>query len=254
MAYCTKCGAEYRESATDCADCTIPLIRSRYKSENSITCFLCGIQNPDDAKYCYDCGGYLQAIDLGSVPLSLQGEKMQCYSCGNDTPLGSEFCIFCGYILTGNQSCNNHPERKTRHVCLVCKKPVCKKCSAKIDERFFCHEHSDYHFVGHWAAVHAADIESELEPVKGALESNKIYVVTGSSGAKHRGAAHGLFSAAIDPISTGRFNLLVPIVQLQEAENILIESGFVFENVCDSCGHEFNGDPVRCPQCGEEFI
>ncbi|MFC1562406.1 zinc ribbon domain-containing protein, partial [candidate division KSB1 bacterium] len=229
MSYCPQCGAEYRESAAFCPDCQQTLIPDDLSEIRGQNCLNCSTLNDPDAQYCWKCGGYLQAINLDTIPFSFQGEVMQCYSCGKDTPVGIEYCVQCGYLFTGAQSCHN------RFICLICKKPVCRKCSRRVDGRHFCHEDSDYHIIGNWGIVYTSDFEDMMTQVRERLEEGQIYAIIGNQGSSTDIWGNGLFTENLKGKNEGRFQILVPLIQIKDAERLLVEADILHENICFNC-------------------
>jgi len=254
VSYCPLCGSEYRDSIKFCTDCQQNILPENLSTEEGVSCLNCGSGNYPDARYCWNCGVFLQAVNVSSLPFSFQGEVMQCHACGADTPVGVDFCVACGYMLTGARSCYRHPEQMTRYVCLICRKPLCTRCGRKINGKFICDEDAHYHIAGNWCTLLSDDDESALNPAMEALNEAELYTVVGSQSAGGDEWAMGLFSESMRAEREGRFRLLVPLIQVKDAERVLVDAGFLFENVCGNCGHEFNGSSYRCPQCGEEFI
>ncbi|MFC1553862.1 zinc ribbon domain-containing protein [candidate division KSB1 bacterium] len=241
MPYCSKCGVEYVDSAIKCSDCGIILKPSYNDRSTGKKCLNCGLDNIKDGEFCWSCGQDLEKIDLEKSYLSGSDKVEICGNCNVAIPAGEDFCIECGYILTGQRSCSNHSDKMTDFACMVCGKPFCKKCAKDISGKFICDDDDHYAFVGNWVIIASDTIIESLQPAKLALEDKGIYCVMNDGSVSYR-LHHSL-----------GYSLMVPIVQAKEAEKILLEDKLVFENACANCGHEFNGDPGRCPKCGEEF-
>jgi len=254
LPFCQRCGAEYRDGVTFCSDCQIELQLGDTNNADNTACLNCGSLNEPGLEYCWNCGSYLQAVNLENIPFAFQGDVMQCWNCGRDTPLGIEYCIQCGYLLSNSSQCFNHPDSKTRFICLVCKKPICRKCSREVNQKLFCHDCADYQFIGNWAVIFSGESEQELLPLQKKLEETGIYALIGNRGTFIKPWILGMFSQGFENDDSGRFKILVPIVQVKDAEQILIELEFVYENICSNCRYQFNGNSVRCPNCGEEFL
>lgn len=56
-----------------------------------IQCSACGLQNPDDGKFCTDCGK-----PLAQAPPAPAGTTAFCTNCGARMPADSRFCTACG--------------------------------------------------------------------------------------------------------------------------------------------------------------
>jgi predicted amidophosphoribosyltransferase len=65
----------------------------------TVTCPRCGIDTPQNSRFCYKCGHQMVANN-------------RCPDCGSDLPLEANFCFACGKKLG--------------------EKIVCPKCSAKL--------------------------------------------------------------------------------------------------------------------------
>jgi len=241
MPFCSICGVEYIETAQICTDCQQRLKPIHVSAESGRACVYCKTLNLPEANYCWKCGGSLEEIDFDLVPPGASGNIIECKNCRSKIPLGTDFCIECGYLLDEHRSCINHPGVRSDFLCLVCRQPFCKKCGKFIDGKFICNNDENYNFVGNWVILTSDPQLETLEPARLALEERKIYAVI-----KDR-------RDRVQRYLSGQYTLLVPIIQVKKAEKILIEENLLYENVCTSCGHEFNGNPNRCPKCGEEF-
>lgn len=253
MPFCSQCGVEYVESAVICSDCGLNLYPDNLNEDNSVSCIECGSANNSDGKYCYSCGSILQEVNLNRLPMTFRGDTIQCDNCDSNIPV-LEFCVECGYLLKGDLSCHNHANNPAKQACLICKRPLCGKCGQNVNGKFICFEDQRYQVEGQWAKILTDDDEKAVNLARETLESLNIYTIIGSKSAGSGGWSLGLFSENMYTVNEGSFQLFVPIIQLKDAEKILLKKGLLFENVCDNCGHEFNGDAARCPDCGEEFI
>lgn len=254
MPFCSCCGSEYRDTVTFCPDCSEGLRSENAACDDALMCINCRSLSDPGSSYCWNCGGFLRAIDLNAVPFSFEGEVMECCHCGRSTPLGLHYCIECGYILSQAYPCTNHPDSMTRFVCLICKRPFCRNCARAINGKFVCNEDTHYHMIGNWGVVFSDNREDELAPVQELLVGSGVTAIVASQGEIPDKWKMGLFMENVQQSAEGRFQLLVPLVQIRDAEKVLIEAEYLYENECDTCGHQFNGDPIRCPNCGEEFI
>ncbi len=79
----------------------------------TVTCSKCGIDTPQNSRFCYKCGHHMVASDRCpdcGVDLPMEanfcfgcgrklGEKLSCFKCGKTLPPGSKFCTDCGEKL-----------------------------------------------------------------------------------------------------------------------------------------------------------
>lgn len=238
MPYCPQCGVEYIESTEECSDCQMRIKPLATKGDN---CIYCKTVNYPEAVYCWKCGVNRQNVDFDKCIADVTGEVLECRQCFANSAPGSEFCSHCGYLFTGARSCTNHPEIMTDHLCLICRRPVCRKCSKMVNEKIICNDDNNYHFVGNWSIVMVEHDRESLNAALKALEERKIVAVIKDQ------------TDTVQSFIPGQYILLVPIISIKEAEKVLIEEKILYENVCTDCGYEFNGNPNRCPECGEEF-
>ncbi len=242
MPYCTHCGYEYLDTVAVCSDCDRELKEHGNFAESGSPCNSCGSPCGSDDEFCWKCGGSLMQFDCdGNTPVKSRLVHT-CENCGAYTAHEKDFCIECGYLRAGSRSCINHPDTMTHFACLVCQKPLCKKCCISKNGQYFCKEDANYPFVGNWVIVKSDPHIEALEPAVQVLDTQEIFAVIKDQ------------MDTVQPYLAGQFVLLVPIIQLKTAEKILIEKSFLYENVCMHCNHEFNGNPNRCPHCGEEFV
>lgn len=80
-------------------------------------CKKCGVDNPENAKFCGNCGVRLD-------------EKVACKACGQFNDENSTYCIYCGARIDGKKVCSNCGETYTGNFCTECgyseKKPTAK--------------------------------------------------------------------------------------------------------------------------------
>ncbi len=242
MPYCSECGNEYIDTVASCADCSAALKVRDSSADSAIECNVCGAAAEENDTFCWKCSNNLTRFDFDSKQPIHSNVLTQCESCKDYTSAHYEYCIECGYIRAGMRMCVNHPESMTRYVCLVCKKVLCKRCTVARGGKNFCKDDANYPFVGNWVIVQSDTHIEDLQPALQILESNEIF---------------GVINDQMDraqPYLAGQYALLVPIIHLRDAENILVREGLIFENMCMHCNHVFNGNPNRCPHCGEEFV
>src|SRR3990172_2812202 len=82
MVLCPKCGFQNPQNTKFCGNCGTSL----QPATGGITCPKCGTVNAAGAKFCSNCANPLQAI-------------VKCPKCGTDSPSGTKFCPNCGTKL-----------------------------------------------------------------------------------------------------------------------------------------------------------
>ena len=81
----------------------------------TVTCPKCGIDTPEESRFCYKCGHQMIVIN-------------RCPKCSKDLPAEAKFCMVCGHKL-----------EKTKSICLNCKHEnpagakFCANCGEKIE-------------------------------------------------------------------------------------------------------------------------
>lgn len=60
-------------------------------------CLKCGMENPDNNKYCVGCGELLEEAE----------EKCFCTKCGAENTKNSKYCVTCGQSLNSNETFTN---------------------------------------------------------------------------------------------------------------------------------------------------
>lgn len=90
MVRCNSCGVDNPDTATYCLNCG----RELKKGSNEVKCKSCGTSNPDTATYCFKCGTELKK-DVAEV---------MCGSCGVNNPAKATYCLNCGKDLKDSGS------------------------------------------------------------------------------------------------------------------------------------------------------
>ncbi len=67
-------------------------------------CSACGIQNPDDGRFCTDCG-----TPLAQAPAAPSGTAAFCTNCGARMPADSRFCTACGVSVGSGTAASGPP-------------------------------------------------------------------------------------------------------------------------------------------------
>lgn len=84
-----------------------------------LKCTSCGAENPDESRFCTECGTALAAVP---------GEAATCAGCGAPLPAGAKFCVACGRPAGGGMEPS----------CPACGTPVpagsqfCTHCGARL--------------------------------------------------------------------------------------------------------------------------
>jgi membrane protease subunit (stomatin/prohibitin family) len=85
MVVCPKCGFQNPQNAKFCNNCGTPM-QSSAQTAATVNCPKCGTANPATAKFCVSCGAQMQAT-------------VKCAKCGTEAPAGTKFCPNCGAKL-----------------------------------------------------------------------------------------------------------------------------------------------------------
>jgi len=81
MVLCPKCGFQNPQNTKFCGNCGTSL-----QPPSGVPCPKCGTVNAAGAKFCSNCGTPLQ-------------ETVKCSKCGTESPKGTKFCPNCGTKL-----------------------------------------------------------------------------------------------------------------------------------------------------------
>ncbi|MCS7126327.1 MAG: SPFH domain-containing protein [Aigarchaeota archaeon] len=79
---CPKCGRQNPQNSRFCNNCGSPLMET-----GGLRCPNCGVQNIAGAKFCSNCGSRLEV-------------ELKCRSCGSELTPSAKFCPNCGTKLT----------------------------------------------------------------------------------------------------------------------------------------------------------
>ena len=135
MAFCPRCGYEYKEGVLFCPDCVRPLL-----ADEPLACEFCSEQLEAEMKFCPHCG-MLQGI------FAEEGEEIEC---------------------------ENHPGMEAVGMCVVCGKAVCGDCAVKRQGRIFCENDEHVKISQNWAVVYMTSTEYEAQMVRANLEQGGI--------------------------------------------------------------------------------
>ncbi len=92
-------------------------------------CNECGVENPPEARFCFQCGKNIFSINKGVT--KSQSESIYCQKCGFQNLLGFKFCMECGTTLA-------QPEAKSLNSCPTCMTKVessyylCPNCGQSL--------------------------------------------------------------------------------------------------------------------------
>ncbi|NTV94417.1 MAG: zinc-ribbon domain-containing protein, partial [Thiobacillus sp.] len=57
-----------------------------------LKCSSCGAENPDESRFCTECGAAMAAAQAGEA---------KCAGCGATLAAGAKFCVACGHPVDG---------------------------------------------------------------------------------------------------------------------------------------------------------
>jgi DNA-directed RNA polymerase subunit RPC12/RpoP len=185
--------------------------------------------------------------------LKLRKQKLNntCPKCNNKLEENDVYCFECGKIFLMNIQCLNHLTTAAQGICVICGKPVCKKCVTEIQGRFLCEEDNDYEIVENYAKIFDTDDPGELEFIKNRLKKAEIEFII-----LNKDYNSPTIPINLDEMDIGKINIYVPIKLVRKAEKIITgtEDQPSFKYECVNCGVRFNTDEKRCPSCGTDFI
>ncbi len=148
---------------------------------------------------------------------------LQCSHCEGDVTPDSDFCPHCGIMFerADEVACDNHPDRKSVGVCIICHALLCTECAVVVEQRVFCHDHQGVPVQQDWAVIFSSTEVEESELRRAVLEAGgyKVQVQNFQS----VGYAWG--GGGDSPISRSNLGrpalVLVPIPEFLEAVRTL---------------------------------
>jgi hypothetical protein len=72
-----------------------------------------------------------------------KSQQLTCGQCGEPIKQKDTFCMHCGGLFSDDLLCVNHKSIKAEGVCVICSKPLCKKCGTDVSKVFLCEKHSE---------------------------------------------------------------------------------------------------------------
>lgn len=219
-----------------------------------LICPICNTEYRDGAGVCKLCGA--QLVDQN--PRYVE-EENSCHHCGEGVSAQDQFCLHCGYLKNVNfvAPCQNHRDRPSIGVCVLCRKELCKDCAGERNDRLRCAGHYEVEIREEWAAVFGSADSVELTFAREILESEGIPSHPYEVGGSH--LVVPLVMEAAIPTWNGDggvvVNVFVPMMDFTRAVEVLRDHKLVFRFECGHCGHRFNDEALlRCPNCGDEFV
>jgi len=104
--------------------------------------------------------------------------EIPCDSCGEDITPDSDFCPHCGVMRATAEevTCSIHHGVPATHVCIICHRPLCRRCRKRKQGKSFCVDHRKVEVVLDWACVFRSNEPAESELVRSVLESGGFTV------------------------------------------------------------------------------
>jgi hypothetical protein len=111
-------------------------------------------------------------------------EYGKCPNCKGEVTLDSDFCPHCGILFEGSKDvfCDTHQQDAATGICIICRKLVCTRCSAKHGGRMFCADHAKVEVSQDWAMVFQSTEINDAELVKSVLEAVRHKVLVQNFG------------------------------------------------------------------------
>ncbi len=173
-------------------------------------CHQCGAEYEGSPESCPKCG--VQLI-----------ETIECSNCGERIQSEAEYCPICGVILTndGDIECENHGQTPAVAVCIICGKPVCRKCRKTKMNKTFCEDDKHILVYQNWAIAYTSATEYEAEMVKANLENAGIEAIIFNQ------QDHAYYFTVG---SLARVNVMVPSDRVNEAKKVIESLNFESDN------------------------
>lgn len=194
-------------------------------------CAGCTTEFADDLQNCPVCGAALEEVT-----------PRRCARCG-ERYAGSEACPVCG-ALPEPVSCELHPDREARELCVVCGRALCAECRHGQGRIALCADHGEVRVMDGWAQVYSATSDVEAQLLRDNLRAEGVEAQIFSQ----RDRA---FSVDLGELSIVR--LLVPVWEYERALQIIREHTDTAGEVvfaCPVCGEAFDPGAAECSSCG----
>jgi len=107
--------------------------------------------------------------------LASQSISTVCNFCENEVSSSDNFCSNCGTLFFENKSCENHPNKVAKGVCLICFKQLCTDCGLFVNEVFLCEEHSNYEIYEGMAKIFGSSDALQINYINEILEAEGFH-------------------------------------------------------------------------------
>lgn len=164
-------------------------------------CHQCGAEYDGTPEVCPQCGTTVTGL-------------IECRNCKEQIQAEAEYCPVCGELQIDDEDieCENHPDAPAVAVCIICGKPVCKKCRKIKMNKTFCDEDKHIRVYQSWAIAYTSSTEYEAEMVKANLENAGIEAMIFNQ------QDHAYFFTVG---SMARVNVMVPNDRVNEAKKVI---------------------------------
>jgi len=154
-----------------------------------------------------------------------ENNLLTCEACNNSVKEDDDFCPYCGSLFIDEIFCENHNDILADGVCIICYIPFCKKCGAKINNRFLCNQHSNYEIYEGMAKVYGTLDNTSAQYAKTCLEQDGLHPVLFCRHSPYGGSgfAYSLFEAAGDYLGNAvtEIKVMVPCQEALKAKEVL---------------------------------
>lgn len=166
-----------------------------------LECQQCGSEYKSTIEVCPECG--IQLVELD-----------ECENCKEKIETEAEYCPVCGILRVDNAEveCENHSDVPAVAVCIICGKPVCRKCRKTRMNKTFCEDDKHVKVYQNWAVAYMSSTEYEAEMIKANLENAGIEAMIFNQ------QDHAYF---LTVGSMARVNVMVPNERIREAQQVI---------------------------------
>jgi hypothetical protein len=157
-----------------------------------------------------------------------QDNSHECPRCGEPVQPDDDFCPHCGELFLLQVPCRLHREKFAAGACIICAKPFCAECGARVGGKFLCHQHGGYEIYEENVRVFGSSDVVQVEFARDCLEKGGLHPVVFSRKASplSMGAPdYTLFRASgeFDGHLINELKLMVPVQEVLDAEKKLKE-------------------------------
>lgn len=154
------------------------------------------------------------------------GNSQTCRRCKNRFDKEDDFCPHCGKLQSEELKCANHRTAVAAGVCIICCRPVCRRCGTWVNRRFLCADHADYEIYEGMARVYGVSDEAAAQYVRQCLEQDGLHpllYVRRASALAGGGPDYTLFNASgeYDGHIINEVKVMVPCQEVARAEQVL---------------------------------